>query len=137
MKQVKKLKDRNSERGSAGSKFVITMLVLFLIGHAGYNYIPVAYQAASFKQEMETAVLKGVTLPKNYGKPAHVIKEMLTKAVQSNQMPDDTYVEVIEKNNVITARVYYEQQVAILPFGIYDYLYIFDHSATPKGFFDE
>jgi hypothetical protein len=40
-----------NESGSAGLKLVITLVVLFVIGHAGYNAIPVLYQAGDIKSE--------------------------------------------------------------------------------------
>ena len=52
--------DRSSERGSAGLKFLFVFIVLFLIAHAGCNYVPVAYEGASFRQEMDTAVVKAL-----------------------------------------------------------------------------
>src|SRR5215211_6777397 len=55
---MKKLyKDRASERGSAGIKFLLVFLVIVVAANAGINYVPIAYQGASFKQEMDTAVV--------------------------------------------------------------------------------
>ena len=54
---------RASERGGAGVKFLIVFVVLFLIGHAGYNYVPIAYAGENFKQEMQTAVVNGLATP--------------------------------------------------------------------------
>ena len=54
---------RKQERGGAGVKLVIALTIIFLIGNAGYNYIPVAYQGENFKSELETAVVKGAVMP--------------------------------------------------------------------------
>ena len=137
MKQVHLPGDRHSERGGAGVKFLSVAMVIILIGHAGYNYVPTAYQAASFKQDMETAVIQGITLPKTYGKPAAIVLGKLTKSAQTNQLPDDVFIDVQENNKTISARVYYEKSVPLLPFGIYDYNYVFDHTASPSGFLTE
>jgi hypothetical protein len=137
MKQVHLTGNRHSERGGAGVKFLSVALVIFLIGHAGYNYIPTAYQAASFKQDMDTAVIQGIALPKTYGKPGAIILGKLTKSAQTNQLPDEVFIDVQEKNKTITARVYYEKQVPLLPFGMYDYTYVFDYTASPSGFLTE
>jgi len=48
-------------------------VVLFLLAHAGFNYIPVAHDGKSFKQEMQTAVVQGLALP-NGGKPVEATK---------------------------------------------------------------
>lgn len=134
MKQVSKIKKHKSEQGSAGVKLVIAGVILFLIGNAGYSYVPTAYQSQSFKQDMETAVIQGFSLPSTAGKPIDIIRRKVETAARGNDLPTDTFIEVKETNKVITARVYYKKQVSILPFGIWDYEYVFDHSATPEGF---
>lgn len=128
---------RRGERGGAGVKLLAALVVIFLIAHAGYNYIPVVYDAASFKQEMETAVIKGITLPKTYGTPIDIVRGKLQKAAQTHDLPEDTFIDVVENNKTLTARVYYEKTVPLLPFGLYDHVYVFDHTATPGGFLAE
>jgi hypothetical protein len=49
------INNRKSQYGGAGVKLTLILLALFLIAHAAYNYIPVAYDSANFKQEMQTA----------------------------------------------------------------------------------
>jgi hypothetical protein len=127
-------KNRGSERGGASAKLLIVLMVLILIGNAGLNYVPVAYQAESFKQEMQTSVVQGLALPVNGGKPTEVIKAKLSRAARSNDLPVDAFVDVRQVNNVVQARVYYSKPVTILPLGIYTYDYEFDHTATPTGF---
>lgn len=125
---------RRSERGGAGVKLLLAGLVLFLIGHAGYQYIPVAYQGANFKQEMQTAVINAVAMPGVGKTPVDVVKEKVMAAVRSNQLPANTLVQVKQANNVVQAHVSYSKQVPLLPFGIYNRTYQFDHTATPTGF---
>lgn len=137
MNQSYKVENRHSERGGAGVKFLLVVGFLFLVAHAGYQYIPVAYQGQSFKQDMETTVIKGITMPPSYGKPVDIIKKSLKQMVLNNQLPYETYVDVREKNNIVSARVYYQKIVPILPFGLYNYPYVFDNTATPSGFLTE
>jgi hypothetical protein len=125
--------NRKAERGGAGVKFLLVAVVLFLIGHAGCNYIPVAYQGESYKQEMQTAVLQGTALP-NTGNPIGVVKQRLLKIARESDLPPDTFVDVRQVNNVISAHVRYSKNVNILPFGIYTKQYLFDQTVTPSGF---
>lgn len=127
-------KSRNGERGEAGAKLLIVLTVLILIGHAGINYVPVAYSAESFKQDMQTAVVQGLATPSKAGKPADFVKDKIARAINANDVPKDAYVEVKQNGKTLQARVYYTQTVNILPFGIYKYNYVFDHTATPTGF---
>jgi hypothetical protein len=126
-------KNRESERGSAGVKFAITLAVIILIGHAGFNYVPVAYEAESLKSDMSTAVLQGLALPGKVN-PIDNVKTRIQRSIQQNNIPADAILDVKMGGNAITARVAYTKQVDILPFGIYKYAYHFDHTATPSGF---
>ncbi|MBP6002893.1 MAG: hypothetical protein KA746_05615 [Pyrinomonadaceae bacterium] len=127
------LKDRSSERGSAGVKFAIVLTVILLAVHAGYNYIPVAYEAESLRTEMQTAVVQGLALPGKIS-PVENVKGRVQKAMVTNAIPADALLNVTQTGNVIQAHVAYQKKVAILPFGIYNYNYTFDHTATPTGF---
>lgn len=125
--------DRHSERGAAGVKFLAIVAIILLVAHAGFNYIPVAYEAESMKTDMNTAVLQGMAMPGRVN-PVDNVKLRLNRAVQVNALPTETFIDVKQVNNVITAHVYYQRTVNLLPFGIYKYDYIFDHTATPTGF---
>ena len=124
---------RQNERGSARIKFFSVLLFIFLMGNAAFNYIPVAYQGENFKQEMQTAIVQGVSLPGRNVTPADSVKAKLIRAARDNNLPP-AVIDVKQPNNVVTAHVMYSTQVSILPFGIYNYNYEFNHTATPTGF---
>jgi Flp pilus assembly protein TadG len=126
-------KNHRSERGGAGVKLVLVLLVLFVVGHGLINYVPVAYNGASFQEEMQTAVVQGTALP-NGNDPLGVIKARLKRVAVANDIPPNAFMEVKQVSNVVQARVAYSKQVDILPFGLYTYQYNFDHTATPAGF---
>jgi len=123
---------RVNERGSAGVKFLIVLAFILLVANAGYNYIPVAYQAEAMKSDMETAVLQGMAVPGNVN-PVKNVQERIEKAIAANQVPSDALVEVKKSGPGVNAHVAYNVQVSILPFGIWKYNYGFDHTATPSG----
>ncbi|MBC7900495.1 MAG: hypothetical protein H7070_10645 [Saprospiraceae bacterium] len=125
---------RNSQSGSAGVKFLMAALVLFVVGNAAINYIPVAYDGASFKQEMDTAVVKGLAAA-GHMKPMDIVTGSVRRAATDYNVPADALVEIkAEGAGVITAHVAYTKQVNILPFGIYKYTYNFDYVAKPVGY---
>ena len=113
---------------------LLVVAVLALVANAGYNFIPVAYQGESFKQEMSTIVLNSVSLPSTHGKPTEVIKFRLATSAKNSSLPYETFIDVKQKNKILTARVYYKKTIPVLPFGAYDYQYVFDHTASPSGF---
>lgn len=131
MKDAVKL--RESERGSAGVKFLGVFALILLVANAGYNYLPVAYNAESLKSEMSTAVLQGIAMPGKIN-PVDNVKARIQKAMLQNDIPPDATMDVKQAGNAITAHVTYNQQVNLLPFGIYRYNYRFDEVVTPTGF---
>lgn len=125
---------RRSERGSAGTKFVIFLTVMIIAGNAGYNYVPVRYQAESMKSDMAAAVLQGLAMPGKMN-PLDNVKTRVQRAAQANDIPSDAVIAVTQAaGNSIQAHVAYEKDISILPFGIYKYHFKFDHTATPTGF---
>ena len=122
-----------SQRGGAGVKLVLVLAGLFMVGHALINFVPVAYNGANFKEEMQTAVVQGSALP-NGGDPIGITKTRIKKALANNGIPLNAFMEVKQLNGLLQARVAYSQDVDILPFGIYTYHYQFDHTSTPTGF---
>ena len=124
---------RSSERGSAGIKFLIVFVVLITAGHAGYNYVPVAYASESFKQEMQTSVVNAMATTSRVT-PIDYVKNRIRKAINDNDLPDDTVVEVKQAGTVIQAHAMFNKAVPILPFGIYTYNYHFDYTAVPQGY---
>ncbi len=129
----KQVNNRESERGSAGVKFVIAIVFIVLVANAGLNYVPVAFNAESLKSDMGTAVLQGIAMPGRMN-PVDNVKGRIQKAIISNDIPADAFVDVKQAGNAITARVVYTKDVSILPFGIYKYNYKFDQTVTPTGF---
>lgn len=129
----KAVQKSDPEHGGAGVKFLIALCIVILVGNAALNYVPVAYDAGNFKQEMDTTVVQALALPGKLN-PVDVIKNRLTKAAKEDNIPADMFLEVKPIGNIMQARVVYTKQVAILPFGVWDYDYHFDHTATPQGF---
>jgi len=128
-----KIRDRESERGSAGTKFAITMVIILLVANAGYNYVPIAYEAESVKSEMSTAVLQGLATPGKLS-PVENVKARIQRAFTINHVPANAILDVKQAGASVTARVAYTKEVGLLPFGIFNYTYVFDHTATPSGF---
>jgi hypothetical protein len=123
----------HSQRGSAGAKFLVLLVVIVLAAHAGYNYVPVAYNGAAFRQEMDTAVVKGLAASGQM-KPAEVVAAHMKKAAYDYSIPSDAVIEVKPGQGHIAAHASYHQPVNMLPFGLYKYNYQFDYTAVPTGY---
>lgn len=125
--------DLHSESGSAMAKFLVILVLIVLLAHAGYNYVPVAYQGAALRQDMDTAVVKGLAASGNM-KPLDVVKSHVQRSVSDNEVPADAVVEITPQGSHIQAHVAYQKKINILPFGIYKYTYDFNYTATPTGY---
>jgi hypothetical protein len=125
--------EQNRERGGAGIKFLFVFIVIILIANAGYNYVPVAYNGASLRQDMDTAVVKALGAPGQL-KSTDVLAASLQKAVRDNDIPPDAIVEIKPAAAALEAHVSYTKKVPVLPFGLYNYNYDFDYTARPVGY---
>ncbi len=108
-------------------------MVLALVGNAGINYVPIAYEGANLRQEMDTAVVRGLATGPRMN-PVDVVKASLQKAIFENNVPADAFVEVKQTPGAVQAHVVYTKQISMLPFGIYKYKYNFDYVAIPSGY---
>lgn len=125
--------DRRSEHGGAAVKFLAILAVIMLVANAGFNYIPIAYEGASFRQEMDTAVVKGLAAGGQL-KPLDVVKASINKAVHDYNIPADAVIQVKPAGAVIQAHVVYSKPVSMLPFGVWNYSYDFNYVAMPQGY---
>ena len=125
--------ERSSERGGAAVKFLLIFLVLATAANAGWNYVPVAYEGASFRQEMDTAVVKGLGASGRM-QPMEIVTASLTRARKDYNLPEDALIEIKPVNGIVEAHVVYSREVNMLPFGLYKYQYNFDHRARPVGY---
>jgi hypothetical protein len=128
------MKFENSQEGSAGVKLAIVLVILFLVGNAGYNYVPVAFNSENLKQEMQAAVSQAATIPPSSGTPVDYTKKRLANVARVNGAPLDTFIEVKQINGLLQARVVYTKLVPLLPFGLYEYKYQFDHTTNTNGY---
>ncbi len=130
----KVIKNQHSEHGGASLKLILVLTVLFLLAHAGYNYVPVAYEGQSFTQDLQTAVVQAVALPGANITAIASAKHKVSVAAANNNVPTNALIEVKQNGGVIQAHVKYTKQVNILPFGLYKYNYQFEKTASPTGF---
>lgn len=124
----------SGEYGGAGVKLLLVAVVLILLANAGYNFIPFAYKAESFRQDMQTAVVQAVAMPASYGKATEIAKRRILASAEENSIPADMVLEVKEQNKTVVARAHFVKKIPLLPFGIFNYDFVFDYTAAPSGF---
>ena len=126
--------ERKSEYGGAGVKLLFALFILIILAHAGFNYVPVAYQGLSFRQEMEAAVVQGTVVPMIKKTPLDAVRYNLDRAAKANGIPETALIEAKQIGNTIQGHVFYSRDVNILPFGLWVYTYDFDYTVVPTGY---
>ncbi len=132
MRKVKSSQIGLNQKGNATAKFVVVFFALILVCYAGYNYIYAVYESQSLEQEMNTAVLQGSA--QSGQKAIDIPKQRIQRVVKEYNLPEDTYIEVKIVNNFVQARVSYKKKISLLPFGLWEYDYVFDKTITPTGY---
>ena len=118
---------RNNERGDARLKFLVIVLVLGAVAYAGYQYVPVAYNAYLFKDLMQQKVDAAAAL----GHQPAWVTEQLTKSAPEYDVPLNANIESTKVNQRVEVRVQFTRPVV---FPGYTYDYIFDHTAKSTDF---
>jgi hypothetical protein len=118
---------RKSEQGGARLKFLIVAAIIIAIGYAGYQFIPILYQAYQIKDLMQHDVDTAVAL----GKSPAWIGEQLVKSAPDYGIPANAVITPSQQDNRIQVRVQYSLPVE---FPGYVYNYEFDHTAKSSTF---
>ena len=118
---------RRSERGGTRLKFLVVVLIIAAVAYAGYQFIPVVYQAYRIKDLMQHDVDTAVVL----GRPTDWLKEQLVKSFPEYGVPADAVVTPTQQDNRMEVRVQYTQPIE---FPGFVYNYEFDHTAKSATF---
>jgi hypothetical protein len=118
---------RSGERGSANVKFLIVMVILVASAYAGYLYVPVAFQANTYKELMQHYADVAVA----QGYPPSWAGEQLMKSAADYQVPTNAVITPGQRDNRIEIRVQY---VRTIEFPGYTYNYEFDHTVKSTAF---
>jgi len=127
---VKKNGFHRDEIGGTKLYGLVALAVLFLLVHAGYNYLPVVYQLENFKSEMKGATMRVLTMPHGAESLADKLKKQIRLAGNDNGVPANAVIEVTEVNNSLKAHVRFTKEVNLLPFGLFRYRYEFDNTSV-------
>jgi len=118
---------RRSERGGARLKFIIVVAVIAAVAYAGYQFIPIAYQAYQIKDLMQHEVDTAIAL----GQPTSWIRDQLVKSSPEYGIPADAIITPTQQDNRMEVRVQYTQPIE---FPGFVYNYQFDHTAKSATF---
>jgi len=118
---------RSGERGSASLKFLMVMAFLGATAYAGYLYVPVAFNASTYKDLMQHYV----DLAATQGRTPAWLSEQLTKSGPEYGVPPDAVITPVLQDGRMEVRV---QFVKVIEFPGYPYNYEFDHTVKSTAF---
>ena len=118
---------RNSERGGARLKFLIVAAIIAIVAYAGYQFVPIGYQAYQLKDLMQHDVDAAAAM----GKPDSWVKEQLVKSSAEYSIPPDAVISTQMQANRMEVRVQFKKPVE---FPGYTYDYEFDYTARSSTF---
>jgi hypothetical protein len=118
---------RKSEQGGARLKFLIVAAIIIAVAYAGYQFVPIFYQAYQIKDLMQHDVDTAVAL----GKSPDWIGEQLVRSAADYGIPANAVITPSQQDNRIQVRVQYSLPVE---FPGYVYNYEFDHTAKSSTF---
>ena len=120
---------RSTERGSANVKFLIVMAIIGASAYAAYLYVPIAYQAHTFKELMQHYV----DVASAEGQKPEWVAEQLVKNFGEYEIPKDAVVTHAKRDSRIEVRVQFTKPVE---FPGYTYTYEFDQTVKSTAFLD-
>jgi hypothetical protein len=88
-------KARASEQGGARLKFLIVIAIIAAAVYAGFQFIPVAYQAYRLRDLMQNEVDTAAAM----GKPPSWVKDQLVKSSTDYGIPPDATIEPQSQDN--------------------------------------
>ncbi|MDQ3816762.1 MAG: hypothetical protein M3362_03595 [Acidobacteriota bacterium] len=121
---------RRSERGSAGVKFIIVLVVVALFVYMGVQYVPVAYKYSSYKTYMQDTVDKAAVI----GQGPEWVRNQLQASADDYGVPHDAKIMPGVKDGRLTVTVQFTRPINLLP-GIWTYNYQFDYPVKSTDLF--
>jgi hypothetical protein len=118
---------RSGERGSASLKFLIVMALIGATAYAGYLYVPVAFNASTYKDLMQHYV----DVAASQGYQPSWVADQLAKNGPEYGVPPDAVITPVLHDGRMEVRV---QFARVIDFPGYPYNYEFDHTAKSTAF---
>jgi hypothetical protein len=118
----------SSEHGGTRFNLLAILTLLGLAAYSGLQYIPVAYEAFTFKDFMQ----QQVDVAAATGKSPEWVKGNLMKHIHDYNIPEEVTITTEQGENGVSARVVFTRPVNLPG---YVYQYEFDHTATSSSLF--
>lgn len=126
---------RHQELGNTTVKFVLVLVILFVVGYGTYNYLITWYEVTQFRDSVKERIDRANMSVKSIDTDIEKIKEYIRNKAAENRIPADAVIKVEKSEKGTTARTTFTREVAVLPLDLYRYKYQVDYIAgPPQGF---
>ena len=115
------------ERGGARLKLIIFLVIVAIVGYAGYMYIPVAVDAYYFKDAMQNKV----NLAAAQGYDGAWLADQISKSKVEHNVPDNAVITPAQKEGRVEVRVQFTRPIST---PLFTYNYDFDYTAQSTTF---
>jgi len=118
--------------GSARLRLIIMLVIVGLVAYMGVNYIPVAYQAYTFKRFMGESAEKAAASPLSAEQKGAWIDNQLKTSFKEYGVPPEAKVTHLFQENRMEVTVKFTRPINLLPG--FTYKYNFDYTARSGTF---
>lgn len=123
---------RRGERGAGRLKLIVIMAIIAIAVYMGFQYVPVAYHARTFKSLMDDVVEKAANLPGDGGQKGQWVTDQLKASANEYGVPPTAKIIPTITNGRVEVTVQFTQPINLLP-GL-TYQYNFEHTAKSSTF---
>jgi PKD repeat protein len=125
---------RRNERGAARLKFIIVLVIVAVVAYMGFQYIPVRYQAYTFKTFMDQSVLNESASSRHADEKGPWVENQLRSNAKDYGVPPDAEFSHKYQNGHLEVTVKFTRLINLLPGFAYEY--DFDYTARSNPFLD-
>jgi hypothetical protein len=125
---------RRNERGAARLKFIIVLVIVAVVAYMGFQYIPVRYQAYSFKTFMDQSVLNESASTRHADEKGTWVENQLRANAKDYGVPQDAEFSHKYQNGHLEVTVKFTRPINLLPGFVYQY--DFNYTARSNPFLD-
>lgn len=108
---------RAGERGGTRLKFLIVVAIIAAVAYAGYQFIPVAYEATTYKSEVMQPIVDKAAM---MGQSTSWVSDQLRASGKDYGVPEDARITPDRINGRMQVRVQFTRPINLLGY-TYDY----------------
>lgn len=123
---------RRGERGSAQLRFIIVLVIVVVVAYMGFQYVPVAYHAYTFKRAMDDTVENAANSTVPMDQKSQWVADQLKARANEYGVPPTAKIVPLFQNGRVEVTVQFTQPVNLLPG--FTYQYNFDYTAKSNTF---